>query len=280
MQEQLLTLREEHTREIQHFQESRASEQQSLTEEYTREIQQLQEAQARKEQFLREEHTREFKNLREIQLSEREGIIVGKEHEIQDLLQSHDEAIAAKERAIRQLRVQLEQTTYRTNEREQAIKGQLIPSKDQTQLGTKGDSQEYADGTNYILKLTWRRGKPAPQKMYRRCNAVVDKTMVYFNVRGGSTVYCCNTNRDIWTRLPDCPNTYSSFTVINNMLTAIGGINIGRQHSSKVYNLKEGGAWIEIFLPMPTKRSSATVICTKSSLIVIGGSRWIKTMPR
>ena len=297
MQEQLLSLREEHTRTINNLQESRAREEQSLREKHTRAIEHLQESRAREEQSLREQHTRaikhllesrakekqslrrehsrEIQNLQEIQLREREGIIASKEYEIQDLLQSHSEAIAARERDNQQLRLQLEQTTHRMNKKVEELEGQLLkqmrldlPSKDlQTQLD---DSQKYADVTD--MKLVWRIGKPAPQNMSRWCNAAVhvDKTMVYFNVGGQTPVYSYNISNDLWTRLPDCPNWCSSFVVINNMLTAIGGIKDG-QYSNKVYSLKERGAWIEEFPPMPTKRTSATAVCTESSLIVIGG---------
>ena len=228
-------------------------------------------------QSQREEHMKEIKNLQEIQLRERETIIAAKECEIQDLLQSHNEAIAAKEREIRQLRVQLEQTTHKMNKKVEELKGQLkqmhleVPSKDQTQLQAKDDSQRYADITD--IKLVWRIGKPAPQNMYRWCNAVVhvDKTVIYFNVGGHSqTLYCYNVSSGLWTCLPDCPNWSGSFAVINNMLTAIGGIKSG-QYSNKVYSLKERGVWVEEFPPMPTKRTSATAVCTESSLIVVGG---------
>ena len=269
------SLREEHTRAIEHLQESRAREEQSLREQHTRAIKHLLESRAKEKQSLRREHSREIQNLQEIQLREREGIIAAKEYEIKDLLQSHSEAIAARERDNQQLRLQLEQTTHKMNKKVKDLEGQLLkqmrldlPSKDlQTQLD---DSQKYADVTD--MKLVWRIGKPAPQNMSRRCNAAVhtDKTMVYFNVGGQTPVYCYNISNDLWTRLPDCPNWCSSFVVINNMLTAIGGIKDG-QYSNKVYSLKEGGAWVEEFPPMPTKRTSATAVCTESSLIVIGG---------
>ena len=253
MQERLLSLREEHTREIQHLEESQAKVKQSM----------------------RREHSREIQNLQKILLREQERIIAAKEHEIQ----SHSEAIAAKERAIQELRLQLEQNTHKINKKEQAteeLEGQLkqnlmkleVSSKDLTQLGTKDDSWKYADVTD--IKLAWREGKPAPQRMYRCCNAAVNKTIVYFNIYAQKVVYCYNTRSDLWTRLPDCPNICSSFTVINNMLTAIGGAKNG-QYSNKVYSLKEGGAWVKEFPPMPTKRASATAVCTESSLIVIAG---------
>ena len=241
---------------------------QELREQHVREIQHLRESQAREQQSLREEHTREMKNLRDIQLREQEGMMATKEHEIQDLLQSHDEAIAAKEKEIQQLRRQLEETTHRMNEKEQALE-ELERKIDQMQLGTKCESQiYYADVAD--MKLRWRKGKPAPQGMIRVCNAVVDKGMVYFNANGDNDIYCYDTSKDLWTQLPDCPNNCSSFVVINSMLTAIGGIK-DYLYSNDLFSLKDERAWIKEFPPMPTKRASATSIFTGISLVVIGG---------
>ena len=122
-----------------------------------------------------------------------------------------------------------------------------LPSKDPTQLGSKDDSQKYADITD--INLIWRKGKRAPQRMYRCCNAAVDKTLatVYFSDCLDTAVYCYNTSSDHWTRLPNCPNMCSSLVVIN-MLITVGGIKSG-QDSNNVYCLIEGGAWVEVFHP-------------------------------
>ena len=215
---------------------------QELKVEHVREIQHLQELQAREQQSLREEHTREIQNLQEIQLRQQEGIIAAKEDEIQDLLLSHNDAITAnlKEREIQQLTIQLEQTMQRMSEKDQTIdkleeqlkQTQLrLPSNDQTQLGTRNDTHIKCT----YVKLTWRKGKPAPRKMYRFCNAVyeADKNVVYFNADGERDIYSYNTSSDLWTQLPDCPNQYSSFVVVNNMLTAIGGMRDNHAYSLK-----------------------------------------------
>ena len=181
--------------------------------------------------MLREEHTVEIQN---VQLREQEV----KEHKIQGLLQSHDEVIAAKEREIQQLRIELEQTTHRMNEKEQALE-ELERKLDKMQLQTIGETRKYADVTD--MKLTWRMGKPVPMGMYRSCNAVVDNSKVYFNTVGNEGIYCYNANTDFWTQLPDCPKEYSSLVVINHMLLSIGGLS-----SNDVYNLK-GGKWVKEF---------------------------------
>ena len=146
------------------------------------------------------------------------------------------------------------------------------------------------------IRLRWRRGKTAPEAMFRWSNAAASEDEVYFNAISRNRVYSYNLNSELWSRLPDCPNEHCSFAVIDNKLTAIGGakdasgsavrgvirafsnILIGGQYCNKLYSLKQRAQrsqWVEDFPPMPTKRCSTASICTKTSLIVAGGhSRW------
>ena len=175
------------------------------------------------------------------------------------------------EREIQQLRKQLEQTTLKVNEMlEQRLKQmrQNPPSIGQTQLRANGNSRKYASPTD--MKLVWRKGKPAPEAMYRFSHAAVDNTKVYFSADGQRKVYCYNISSDSWTCLPECPNECCSFAVIRNMLTAIGGLEGDRHYSDKVYNLR-GRTWVKEFPPMPTARSSSSAVCIRSVLIVAGG---------
>ena len=231
-------------------------------------------------QELREQHAREIRTLQEVQAGQIREKDEAKQQEMHDLLQSHDKAIADKERENQQLRREVEQTRLRVNEREQTNETfeqqlkeiQLDPSPvDQQRLRAQSNSSsqnlKYADATD--MELVWRNGKPAPKAMYRYCHAAVDSIRVYCNADGDRSIYCYNVSIDNWTRLPDCPNICCSFVVINNMLTAIGGLN-GGHYSNNVYSLK-GRTWVEDFPPMPTKRTVATVVCIRSVLIVAGG---------
>jgi hypothetical protein len=125
MQEQLLSLRNEHAREILQLQESQTKELQSIREE---------------------------QNLQEIQSKE---IIAAKEHETLEILHS----VRAKEREIQQLRRELEQAMHKKEPTEGVLEGRLK----QMQLNLPSEDQ-YTDVTD--MKLTWRKGKPAPQGMY------------------------------------------------------------------------------------------------------------------
>ena len=121
------------------------------------------------------------------------------------------------------------------------------------------------------IRFSWRRGNPAPRATFRWCNAAVGSDAICFNIGGEKTIYSYNINSGLWYRLPDCPSSYCSFAVIDNLPTAIGGI-VSTQYSNKLYSLKHHTQlWIEEFPPMTTKRSDSTTICTKTALIVIGG---------
>ena len=208
-------------------------------------------------------------STRDAAIAARDEVIFAKEHEIQDLIRSHDEAIQARDREIRQLREQLQHLTSECK----TMRETLEPSiENEMQKISISGRQECALPTD--IKLKWSKGKPAPEAMLRFCDAVVGDGEVYFNIGGKKTMYSYNIKSDLWSQLPDCPWSYCSIAVIDNLLTAIGGY-FRRQNSNKLYSLKQLRQrlqWVEEFPPMPTKRCSPTSICTKRELIVAGGS--------
>ena len=119
-------------------------------------------------------------------------------------------------------------------------------------------------------------GKPAPRKMSRWSEAVVGRSVVYFNVGSRRMMYAYNFFRDVWTTLLDCPYRFSSFVMVDNQLIAVGGLNfISVEHKNNLHSLKEElqpARWVEEFPPMPTKRASASSVCTSTHLIIAGGS--------
>ena len=125
------------------------------------------------------------------------------------------------------------------------------------------------------MKLKWRMGtETAPQAMYRWCNAVAGKTVAYFNANGDTRIYRYDVANAVWSCLPNCPFVCSSLALIGETLTAVGGIML-QQYSNKIHSLKQNTQlipqWVEEFPPMPTKRHSATTVCTRTALIVAGG---------
>ena len=212
-------------------------------------------------QTLKEQHTRQIQDLQEIIQSQANQLV------------EKEEAIEARKRDIQQLREQLEQATLQANEREQLIE-KLQRQLKQVQVRSQ-DKEAQEEMVRDNIQLSWVIGNSPPQSMSRWCNAAVDGTMVYFNA-GGHKMYSYDVISDLWTQLPDCPNEYSSFVVIDNLLTAIGGVSVN--YSNKLHSFKEDGQavakespWVGEFPPMPTKRASTTAICIDTALIVAGG---------
>ena len=119
------------------------------------------------------------------------------------------------------------------------------------------------------LKLTWRRGTPAPEMV---CGAaVVHGNMAYFSQ--GHNVYSYTLPQDEWTELKLCEHECFSMAVVNNQLATIGG---KRCHTATnaLLCLSRGWfktKWEELLPPMPTARIWSAAVNTPNHLIVAGG---------
>ena len=125
-----------------------------------------------------------------------------------------------------------------------------------------------------INKMTWRKGKKAPETMGRGA-AVVDGNTAYFKPLHLSRVYSYQniSGNEKWSRLPDNPNEAFSLAVIDGLLTSVGGRN-RRGPTETLLSLTGEGErkpWSEIFPPMPTPRHSTACITTEKALVVAGG---------
>ena len=78
--------------------------------------------------------------------------------------------------------------------------------------------------------------------------------------------------KEQWSQLPDNFNENCGLTVIDGLLTSVGGYNNG--YTNTLLSLTGEGMrkqWFEIFPPMPTPRRSVACITTEQSLVVAGG---------
>ena len=115
-----------------------------------------------------------------------------------------------------------------------------------------------------VMLGKWKDGGKAPTKIER--GAVVgDGNVAYFMKLNGQT-YSYNMT---WSELPKCPYRYSSLAVIRGLLTAIGGYS-GGVRQNKLLSIVDK-KWVELFPPMPTKRSHTAAVTTRHHLIVAGG---------
>ena len=124
-----------------------------------------------------------------------------------------------------------------------------------------------------ISKMTWRKGKKAPERM-KRGAVVVHGNTAYFRPWNSNRLYLYRNIRgyEQWVRQPDNPNRLFSLTVIDGLLTSVGGFCDG--YTNTLLSLTEDGErkeWSEIFPPMPTPRQRAVCITTGRAVVVAGG---------
>ena len=126
------------------------------------------------------------------------------------------------------------------------------------------------------LKLTWETRRNAPCEMLRGA-AVAHGSVGYFSSYRSHDVFAYDSEKDDWSKLPECPQRNFGLAVINNLLTAVGGLSSGPfSHTNRLVSFN-GSKWVTIFPPMPTKRYLPAVISAQNYLIAAGGGgvgRW------
>ena len=118
------------------------------------------------------------------------------------------------------------------------------------------------------LKLTWETCREAPRGM-RRGAAVAHGSLAYFSSDARHDVFAYNSLKDDWSEPPEYPLSSFGLAVVNNLLTAVGGVSGGR-FTNRLRSFS-GGKWVVVFPPMPTKRCRAAVISAQNYLIAAGG---------
>ena len=127
------------------------------------------------------------------------------------------------------------------------------------------------------LKLQWRVGQRAPWPTYGK-SVTVSGEMAYFHDGvSSSKILMYNSTTEQWTVLPECSKGYFSITIVNELLTAIGGVS-SLTATKSLLSLSQQKRWlhtqqkwIEQFPPMTYYHSNPAVATTITSLIVAGG---------
>ena len=119
------------------------------------------------------------------------------------------------------------------------------------------------------LKLTWETRRDAPCWMERGA-AVAHGSVGYFSSADSHNVFAYDSEKDDWSKLPECPQRNFGLAVINNLLTAVGGLSSGPfSYTNRLVSFN-GSKWVTIFPPMPTKRYWLAVISAQNYLIAAG----------
>ena len=99
--------------------------------------------------------------------------------------------------------------------------------------------------------------------------------MGYFSSAGSRDVFAYNSENDDSSKLPECPQSDFGLAVIDNLLTAVGGLS-SRFYAADYTNCLvsfSDSKWVTIFPPMPTKRKWLAVISAQNYLITAGDER-------
>ena len=182
-----------------------------------------------------------------------------------------------KERQLGQVNQQLKESERliadfgkRNTELEEQLK-----MRNQVQHQDSGAKARAVDKTE--IEFRWREGEKAPRLMGRCSDAVMDNNTVYYQYDSGNKIYAYHIPNSHWSPIPRCPTVamYScTITVIDGLLTTVGGFGNDYKDTSKLFSLTGEGSgrrWIEKFPPMPTKRYTVSAFCTGEALIVAGG---------
>ena len=126
--------------------------------------------------------------------------------------------------------------------------------------------------------------------------------MAVYSQKEGSLYFSSILQQDIlvynadqkWEYIPPCPQNFFGLAMVEDNITAVGGrvrerpASVEEENTASVENTvrlsctnkllsfiaganKETGLWVELFPPMPTKRSKPSAICSSHWLIVAGG---------
>ena len=246
---------------------------------------QIRELQLQKEQ-LKQEKDKQIQDLQQqLQVSdsvirEKDAVIATRQREIQQITQEKDHVLEARERKLRELNQQLKASErvvahFQQNVllREKMIhdlreENQCLQQK----LQEKDNISKQPSVQKGKLRLSWKTCKAAPCALSSG-SATVCGSMAYFNPCGSNEVLSYNSDTEEWSPLPACPTKRFTLTVVNGLVTAIGGWLSGNYTNTLFSLMKEGGRrkWVEHFPCMPTRRALTAVVCIGKVLVVAGG---------
>ena len=118
--------------------------------------------------------------------------------------------------------------------------------------------------------LSWKTCKAAPWTL-KRGSSTVCGSVAYFRPAFRRQVLSYNSDTKQWSTVPDCPTESFTFTVVNGLVTAVGG-QLSHKYTNTLFSLvEEGRKWVEHFPRMPTKRELPGVVFSGKALVVAGG---------
>ena len=236
-------------------------------------IQQLQQ-QLQGQRILTEAKTSEVEEHQK-QITELERMVEDKDRQLQNILQSNEQLVSEFQQQKDKTITDLQQTISAHERKIQQLEQQDTASRHQPQQQpvTTPHTTAVAAAQKDICEMTWSEGKNAPEKIIRGA-AVVHGNTAYFRPAASTKVYSYQNllRQELWCQLLDNPNKKCSLTVIDGLLTSVGGFS--NDYTNTLLSLTGEGErkqWSEIFPPMPTARTLAACVTTTQAVIVAGG---------
>ena len=235
----------------------RQQPQQREIEEKERQLEQLRE-QLQQLQLRSAREGEETRSLAEENERQLEQLLIAHREEIEQITRAKD---SERERQLESSRQERSELGKRLHELEEQLLAR-DRAKDTPQHLKIADKVDKRDN----IKLRWREGKRALFADCRRRDAVVDGNRVYF-LDGRYCLWMYDINDKCWLQLSKAPYECSGLVILDGLPTTIGG-----DITNKLMSLTAKGKWTEKFPPMPIERYFVSAVCTRTDLIVAGGT--------
>ena len=218
---------------------------------------------------------------KEIDIQQKEGEIRQKERGNCRL--QHE--VHQKGEQVQQLRCELHQTNQNSEQLVATLldsleqKDEVIRSKDAALQEKKKQMLELQQSQGgrrkkstaaQPLQLQWRNGPKAPFETYGESSTIHGRISYFYSWKKKIMMY--NSETGGWAILPACPKGNFSISMVNGLLTAIGGFQSSDGKDTKtLLSFTEQQKWMERLPPMNYYHNLPAVACTSTSLIVAGG---------
>ena len=120
------------------------------------------------------------------------------------------------------------------------------------------------------MKLSWRKGKQAPQTLSSAVGAaVVHGNTAFFSCY--FNVYSYNILEDKWTKLQQCEYQRTSLAIVHDTLTTVGGCTSDDTPTNTLLSLSQNGSGWKGLPSMTTKRILPATVTITTHLVVAAG---------
>jgi len=238
---------------------------------------QVREPQQKKEEF--NQQIQDLQHQLQGQVREKDTVIATREQKIQQLEQvtrEKDHDIEARERQLRELNQKLvayEQMAAQLQQNLQQKKNMIQKLQEEnSNLCQESNKVSLTMTPKGKLTLKWEKCKPCTcETELRKGSAIARDNMAYFRPAFTGKVYSYNSDTEEWSTLQECDREYFTLTVVNGLVTAVGGWQSDNYINTLLSLSQDKTNWKELFPPMPTKRKLTAVVCTEKALVVAGG---------